>query len=72
MNLGDCLKTMEALRGNSYGGVYGRKECDGSNVVNGLDRLVKETTIFWDYRKEMEKGSWSWNVFVMNVCFLEN
>ena len=35
------------------GEFMGRKNPTGSSVVNGLYKLVKETTIFWDYPKEM-------------------
>ena len=44
------------------GEFMGGKNVMGSSVVNGLDRLVKEKTIFLDYRKERGKGSWSWNI----------
>ena len=44
----------------------------GSSVVNGLDQLVKETTIFWDYQKSDVEEDLGLGCFVRNVCFLEN
>ena len=33
------------------GKFMGRKNVTGSSVVDGLDQLVKEKTIFWECRK---------------------